>query len=133
MAVDAQTLLTEAQCYECFASNGYMLNLMKLSLLRQILLAQNPMADTTPQALLAAANCYTCYAGNDYALKLMELALLAQIVGGGSGTGGAGLVGVVDPEGVVVASPGTSYYNTVLFKFWYKLSGVGNTGWFQVV
>ncbi len=133
MATDAQTLLTEAECFECFAANGYMLNLMKLSLLRQILLAQNPMADTTPQALLAAANCYTCYAGNDYALKLMELALLAQIVGGGSGTGGAGSVGAGSPEGVVVANPGTSYYDTVGLAFWYKLTGVGNTGWFQVV
>ncbi len=133
MATDAQTLLTEAQCFECFAANGYMLNLMKLSLLRQILLVQNPMADTTPQALLAAAKCYECYAGNDYALKLMELALLGQIVGGGSGTGGAGIVGAVDPNGVVVASPGTSYYNSVGLSFWYKLTGVGNTGWVQVV
>ncbi len=133
MATDAQSLLTQAQCFECNNANEYSLLLMKLSLLQQIVLAQNPMADTSPQTLLANASCFQCYAANPYMLQLMELALLSQIVGGGSGTGGAGLVGAVDPEGVVVATPGTSYYNTVLFKFWYKLSGNGNTGWFQVV
>lgn len=133
MATDAQTLLDETKCYQCNAPDLYALMLIKTGLLRQILLAQDPMADTSPQTLMNAGRCYECYAPNVYALMLMQTALLAQIVGGGSGTGGAGLVGVVDPEGVVVASPGTSYYNTVLFKFWYKTSGVGNTGWTQVV
>jgi hypothetical protein len=36
MATDAQTLLTEAQCYACYASNPYTLNLLKLALLQQI-------------------------------------------------------------------------------------------------
>lgn len=52
------------------------------------------------------------------------------VAGGGSG---GGLVGVVDPEGVVTAATGTSYVNTVLKKLWYKESGSGNTGWVQYI
>lgn len=47
----------------------------------------------------------------------------------GGGTGGSGQVGVVDPEGVVTAEPGTPYFNSALATFWYKSSGSGNTGW----
>lgn len=53
--------------------------------------------------------------------------------GGGTGTGGFGMVGVVDPEGVVTATPGTPYVNTLLKSFWFKESGNGNTGWLQYV
>lgn len=53
--------------------------------------------------------------------------------GGGSGTGQAGIVGVVDPEGVVTATPGTTYVNTANGTFWVKQSGSGNTGWQQYV
>lgn len=49
--------------------------------------------------------------------------------GGGSGTGQAGITGVVDPEGVVAATPGTVYLNTATQQLWVKHSGVGNTGW----
>ena len=84
MATDAQTLLAQASCYSCFASNSYTLGLMKLALLRQAVLALSPMADTSPQALLAAAKCFECYGPNDYTLRLMELALLAQLSSGGA-------------------------------------------------
>lgn len=52
-----------------------------------------------------------------------------------SGSGGAGgLVGVVDPEGVVTADPGTIYTNTANRTIWIKESGTGtNTGWFMYV
>lgn len=49
--------------------------------------------------------------------------------GGGTGTGQSGMVGVVDPEGVATATPGTSYLNTATNQFWIKHSGSGNTGW----
>ena len=49
--------------------------------------------------------------------------------GGGSGTGQSGIVGVVDPEGVVTATPGTLYTNTATSNVWVKRSGSGNTGW----
>ena len=53
--------------------------------------------------------------------------------GGGSGTGGAGIVGVGSPEGIVTATPGTSYFDTSTNSFWYKRTGSGNTGWFQEI
>lgn len=79
MSTDAQTLLAEAKCFRCYDT----LDLIKVSLLAQLLKLANPMADTSPQALLAAAKCYACYGANAYQLQLMELALLAQLVGSG--------------------------------------------------
>jgi hypothetical protein len=81
VATDPQSLLTAAQCYDCFGSSTYMLDLMKVALLAQISLAKNPANNVTPQGLLAAANCYQCFGASEYMLKLMELALLAQIAG----------------------------------------------------
>lgn len=91
---DPQSLLAVAKCFQCYGANDYSLLLMKLSLLRQTLLAVNPMADTTPQALLADAKCFMCYSTSPYMLQLMELALLKQIVdagGGGSVRHGSGV------------------------------------------
>ena len=34
-----------------------------------------------------------------------------------------------DPEGVVTASPGMSYINTTDKGVWFKITGIGNTGW----
>ncbi len=88
------------------------------------------------QELYDEANCFRCFVGGSNA-DLLRLALLARIVAAvessGTGTGGSGMVGVVDPEGVVVATPGTSFYNSANFTFWYKTSGVGAIGWQQVV
>lgn len=81
-ATDSQTLLDAAKCYQCFAANGYSVELMKLAILQQILLASNAAADVSPQGLLQQASCYQCYASNDYMLKLIELGLLAKIAGG---------------------------------------------------
>ena len=105
MATDANSLLAQASCYSCYASNNFTLQLMQLALLRQTVLAVNPMADTSPQTLLAQAKCFECFAPNPYALKLMELALLAQLVsGGGTGvqevfSGNGSPAGVITPVG----------------------------------
>lgn len=83
MAVDSQTLLAASNCYMCNTPGEW--QLMKLSLLRQIALSMNSMADVTPQGLINQANCYNCF-GNPGMWQLMELALLAQIAqNGGSG------------------------------------------------
>lgn len=79
MAIDAQSMLAAANCYECYAANPYMLSLIELGLLRQTLLATNPNAVVDPQGLLALAKCYECYAPNEYTLGLMKLALLNQL------------------------------------------------------
>lgn len=93
MATDAQTLLEETTCYQCNAANGYSLEMIKLGLLRQLLLANNPNAMTDAKSLLQAASCYQCYAANSYMLKMLELGLLQQLVlNGGGGGGPAGFV-----------------------------------------
>jgi hypothetical protein len=41
-------------------------------------------------------------------------------------------LGVADPEGVIEAEVGTVGYGTD-GSVWFKASGIGNTGWFQVL
>ncbi len=99
-----------------------MWQLMKLSLLQQILLALNPSAMTDPQTLLDQAKCYQCMGGPGE-WQLMELALLAQIVanggGGGGGATGSVLCGAVDPT-VAPSSTCAVYINTVSGQiFWF--------------
>ena len=116
MATDANTLLAETVCFSCLSEGEW--QLLKLGLLKQILLAQNPVADTSTTALLEAAKCYACLSPGIW--QLLELALLQQIVdaGGGGAGGGAVTCGVVDP----VAAPSGScalYVNTVAQSLWY--------------
>ncbi len=84
MATDANTLLNDTRCYECLSPG--MWQLLKLGLLKQILLASSPMADTSTNALLEAAKCYECLSPGMW--QLLELALLQQIVNAGGGGGG---------------------------------------------
>ena len=98
MATDPQTLLNEARCYECNTSGNYDLELIKIALLRQILLAANPTAMTDPQTLLNSARCYECYGANGYMLQLMELALLSQIATSSSSSAGAVSCGTGAPS-----------------------------------
>lgn len=79
MATDPQSLLAQANCFQCHAPNSYTLQLMKLSLLAQNLLALDPTADVTPQGLLDQAKCFACFSGNPYALQLIELVLIKRI------------------------------------------------------
>jgi len=85
MATDAPTLLASSNCYNNFSAQ---FGLLKLGLLQQIVLALNPMADTTPQTLLSSSNCYNCYGPGTW--PLLELALLQLIVQNGGGGGGGG-------------------------------------------
>jgi len=111
MATDANSLLEASKCYENCTAPGQW-QLLKLGLLQQILLASNPMADTSVNALLEDAKCYACLSPGIW--MLLELALLQQIVNnGGGGGGGVGsvLCGTVDPT---TAPTGTCaiYYRT---------------------
>ena len=103
---------------------------MKLSLLAQIAISQNPMAATDPQSLLTQAQCYQCF-GSGGLWTLMELALLAQIANSG-GSGAVCIIGGVGaPAGVppcdfsaYVQQPGPN------FGFWL---GDLSTGWSEVI
>lgn len=137
MAVDPQTLLSEVACYSCMASDAGMMSLLKLGLLRQIVLAQNPMADVTAQGLLTQAQCFSCFGAGAGEMKLMELALLAQIATNGSAGGGGGSnppSGIVSPNGNVIGAPGATYFNKTDSTFWEQTSAVtANTGWIQLI
>ena len=41
--------------------------------------------------------------------------------------------GVVDPEGVVVGTPGQNYLNSATDTYWVKKTGTGNTGWMKLI
>lgn len=89
------------------------------------------MARCDVQALLTEASCFECLPPGLWAV--LELQLLCEIVAAGGGSGSGGTVGVVNPEGVVTADPGASYYNTANSSFWIKSSGTGNTGWTELL
>lgn len=128
MATDPQTLLSAANCYTCQLPGEW--QLMKLSLLRQILLQLSPMADTSPQALLSQANCYNCYGPGLW--PLLELALLSQIVNQGMGGGSSQIVaytganpnsdGVKPPNlnapAIAVKPNGTTYTWSIADQMW---------------
>lgn len=111
MATDRNTLLAETACYSCTSAG--VVKVLELGLLRQILLALDPMADTSVNTLLASVPCYACLPAGQQAL--IGLALLKQIVD--TGGGGGVEYGIVDP---VAAPPGNSgmFYNTTSGAVW---------------
>lgn len=105
-------LVAAANCYACALGDK---DLIKLGLLKDILLALDPMADTSPNALVAAAKCYACAPGF---YPLFELGLLLLIANSISGGGASGVTcGTADP---VAAPSGTCglYYRTDNGSLW---------------
>lgn len=101
MATDANTLLELTKCYQCAPPGEW--QLLKLGLLKQLVLANDPMADTSPTALLELTKCYQCMPPGFW--QLFELGLLQQIADAG-GTGGGG--GIQCTVGIPVAAPSSS-------------------------
>lgn len=132
MATDATSLMASAACYTCAPPGQW--QLMKLGLLKQILLASSPMADTSATALMQHAACYACLPPGMW--QLIELGLLKQIAeGGGVGGGGGVLSTTGDPEGVVSSSVSPSLAvdcNTGALYVYCGTAG-GNTGWFALI
>lgn len=114
MVTDANSLLSEVACYNCVGLGGVG-KLIELGLLRQILLALNPMADTSTNALLETVGCYNCLLPGQQ--TLIGLALLKQIVDGGLGAGGGVTYGTVNPTTAPVNDSGL-YYNTTSGEVW---------------
>lgn len=76
-------------------------------------------------------NTYTDDDTGDFYIKYGGAWNLFQGAPGGSGEAGSG-----SPEGVVTAPPGTTYTDTdgpPNNAFWAKVTGVGNTGWVQLI
>lgn len=92
MAVDCnvQAVENDAKCFTCLPEKQ--LIAMQTYLLAQLWLAQNPMADITPQALLDGSKCFRdCF--NYKQLYGAMVYLLCQITGGGgAGSGSNDLV-----------------------------------------
>lgn len=76
MPQDAQSLFTQARCYECLGLSAY--QVMKLGLLAQISTNANPENATDPTSLISQGRCLGC-AANANIGQIMELALLTQI------------------------------------------------------
>ena len=63
-------------------------------------------------------------------MDAVEVYLLCSLSNGGTG----GQSGSGSPEGVVTATPGTTYLDTnAPYDFWVKATGTGNTGWVMKV
>ena len=75
---DAAQLAADSACYECYGPNDYALRLMELALLKHILLALDPGANTDPQSLIHDSECFNCF-GSTSLEQLMELVLLERI------------------------------------------------------
>lgn len=128
MTQDPQTLLAAASCFSCYGSDRGLMELMKLALLQQILLAVNPNAVTDPQTLLAQANCYSCM-GNSAQWQLMELALLAQIANNGSTVGGGGgVTSIIGGTNVTVSPPSGTGAVTINASGGSSTGGIVGTG-----
>jgi hypothetical protein len=63
--------------------------------------------------------------------RQLEAKILNKLSAGG--TGGAGIVAAGSPQGVVTAPPGTTYLDSSTGSLWMKETGVGNTGWLQLI
>jgi hypothetical protein len=89
-----------AACSDFTGKGAGELAIIKTELLRQILLAANPMAACDAQSLLAEGACWSCYPGGQ--LQLIQTQILCEILHtGGGGNVNACLVaqsgGPVDP------------------------------------
>lgn len=90
------------------------------------------MAECNPSTLLQSAQQFAGLGSGQ--LQAIIAQLLCDIaVDGAGGGGGGGLAGAGSPEGVVSASPGTTYLDTTTDGFWVKKTGTGNTGWIQLI
>jgi hypothetical protein len=87
-ATAPQTLLTGANCFECYGASA--VQMMRLAILSNILTTLNPMAETDPQSLITYGKCFECYGAS--IVNMMELALLDQISANVSTSGSGEIV-----------------------------------------
>ena len=130
MATDAKTLLSQANCFACYAASSFDLRLIRLALLVGIVNGTSSMA-TDPKSLLASAQCFACYAANPYMLELIEIGLLVQILQGGSVGGGSGIVfgayGGAQPNFTPASGQGVAIDTSPGFtRLWIYVNGAWN-------
>ena len=124
-----QTLLTGGRCFDCYGAGA--VQMMRLSLLSNILTALNPMAATDPQSLITYGKCFNCYGASG--VQMMELALLDQILEASGGTGTANMSGVGSPVGVVTPTATNIWYrDTATDNYWWA-TGATSADWTPVI
>jgi len=121
MATPAE-ILSDAECVVC-AGNASMFEVFAIQILKQI-------TGMTQAEIEAESSCFICY-GISQSQAAM-LVLLNAIAEGGAG-GAAGLLGVVDPNGVVTPdAAGQFYTNTANDTYWQAWDAT-NSNWHQFV
>ncbi|SRR6266542_3304801 len=123
-AIDPQPLIAQATCTWCVIPAG-LINYAILAALIDV--ANGVPVSSDPQVIIDQARCLECVIPQGF-VGYAILAAVSNITGGGGGLAGAG-----SPEDVTTASPGTTYLDTSTNSFWVKSSGVGNTGWVQLI
>lgn len=125
-AEEVQELINEVPCDLCNSPPGLQ---WYLALAALIDVSNGDPVPTTTQGLVDEANCLLCLVPPG----LVPYLMVQAIRGISSGGGGGGESGSGSPEGVVTANPGTTYWDATNDIFWVKDTGVGNTGWYQLV
>lgn len=117
MAVcNVQDLMNVSRCFACLPAGQ--LEILKTSLLCQILKDRNPMASCDVSSLLSAANCFSCLGSGQ--LAIIQTQLLCEILNAGGGGGGEGCIvcGNADPVDAPTCDCALAY-NRVNGSFWY--------------
>jgi hypothetical protein len=125
-------MLAVANCFQCLPDQ--LRELVKLSLLTQLLKVVNPMAAIDVQSLLASASCLQCLSPGER--SLIELVLLSEILSAGSiGTGACLMCGAgppVDPPASTCCIFEDNVSTSPLFgSVW--LWDIDNGKWFAVI
>lgn len=123
-----QALLTEGRCFNCYGASA--VQMMRLSLLANILTTLDSGAAVDPQSLLAYGKCFNCYGAS--MTDMMELALLDQIVEASTGGGGGGCAsidGVGSPEGVVTPACENQFYRDSAGPGLWQSIGLTSADW----
>lgn len=133
MSCDAQAIIDDATCVECFVPPG-----MQAAALLVMLCAIRD-GDTAmscdPQAIIDEAECLQCMIppGLMGAALLSVACAIAQSGGGGGGGGCANTFGVVDPIGVVTPTCLGQFYSNTVFDSLWQATGLTNADWKQWV
>lgn len=123
-----QELLTDGRCFNCYGASA--VQMMRLSLLSNLLTALEPTAMTDPQTLLTYGKCFNCYGASQ--VEMMELALLDQVVGAISGGGGGecpNVAGVGSPVGVVTPDCDNQFYRDITTPGLWQSTGPTDQDW----
>ncbi len=131
MSCDAQAIIDDATCVECFIPTG-MQPAVLLALLCAIRDGDTDMS-CDPQALIDEATCLQCQIPDGMMFPAL-ISVACAIAAGGTGGGAcANTLGVVDPIGVVTPTCLGQFYTNTVFNSLWQATGLTNADWHQWV